>query len=965
MDKQEKLAAEIFDQAAVMDSAEARDAYVRGACRGNEQLYQRVQELLASYSYATNNRFLKTAVGTNDAVTLDDKPLAEGPGTVINRYKLLQKIGEGGMGVVYMAEQNEPVKRKVALKIINLGMDTKHVVARFEAERQALAMMDHPNIARVLDGGSTETGRPFFVMELVKGVPITEFCDKNKLSPRERLKLFMQVCKAIQSAHQKGIIHRDIKPSNILVTLHHGDPLPKVIDFGIAKATNQKLTEKTLFTNYAQLIGTPAYMSPEQAEMSTLDVDTRSDVYSLGVLLYELLTGTAPFPEKELLSRGYGEMQRIITEKEPDKPSFRMSTMQGEQQALITRSRASDTSILARQFKGDLDLIVMKSLEKDRNRRYETANSLAEDVQRHLDNQPILAAAPTISYQFRKFLRRQQKWISKPAAVAMLTLIGLGLLMAMFQMQKAQIARREAERARMVAELKRQKAEEEIEKANQAEDRANKETVKADQTAQFMIHFLEQSIPELMRKGNVSEASRFLEHADQLASEPLKDSPFAEIKLRRFVGIIHQYVLNDSVESYRQAKKIRQLLANMPPETEAFQRELNLEMLDWELWHARNSNSENLSGLFKSYEEALTLSISSEGKENSQIHHSLASLIDLYNKTNSKDPLTRVLELTGTMIESDHFKWGLNGKTCRLAEKLLLLGNHQLFGKLMQKYPGIPQSPNWQFQLNFIGLLHKWIDMNHGIEEPNKIKSQWLESILTQMTEHEWPQKDIRSLKMIKARLEAQKGNMSYAVATAMVIGTHSDCGFEDWRRAMDLILLNGSPSEIDKLRQKGIISFATSIQDKFIYRMVRLLLFRPSSPAVLDISGDLIQALEDSSNTGYNWSQLTLPFLKAMQCYRQKEYQQCIEYLDANQETGIGHESVDNVFSYIMTQAPAQMFRSMALAQLGRKSEALNAYNLAKSTAVERRNATDDMIKRYFSECTSLLREKGILPAD
>ena len=246
-------------------------------------------------------------------------------GDRIGRYKLLEKIGEGGMGVVYMAEQEEPVRRRVALKIIKLGMDTRQVVARFEAERQALAMMDHPNIAKVLDGGATETGRPYFVMELVQGVPITEFCDKNQLSTEERLKLFIPVCQAIQSAHQKGIIHRDIKPSNVLVTLHDGVPVPKVIDFGIAKATNQKLTEKTLFTNFATMIGTPAYMSPEQAEMSGLDIDTRSDIYSLGVLLYELLTGTTPFPEKRLRSVGYSEMQRIIVEEEPERPSTRLT----------------------------------------------------------------------------------------------------------------------------------------------------------------------------------------------------------------------------------------------------------------------------------------------------------------------------------------------------------------------------------------------------------------------------------------------------------------------------------------------------------------------------------------------------------------------------------------------------------------------------------------------------------------
>src|SRR4051812_45153164 len=297
--------------------------------------------------------------------------IAEQPGTIIGPYKLLEQIGEGGFGLVFMAEQERPVRRRVALKVIKPGMDTKQVIARFEAERQALALMDHPNIAHVLEAGATESGRPYFVMELVRGIPITEFCDQNRLCIDERLKLFTTVCQAVQHAHQKGIIHRDIKPTNVLVTLHDGVPVPRVIDFGVAKATGQRLTDKTLFTGFAQMIGTPLYMSPEQAEMSGLDVDTRSDIYSLGVMLYELLTGTTPFSRERLQQAAYDEIRRIIREEEPLKPSTRISTL-GATAALVSSQRKSDPQKLSHLVRGELDWLVMRCLEKDRNRRYET-----------------------------------------------------------------------------------------------------------------------------------------------------------------------------------------------------------------------------------------------------------------------------------------------------------------------------------------------------------------------------------------------------------------------------------------------------------------------------------------------------------------------------------------------------------------------------------------------------------------
>ena len=434
----------IFDEAIQFESFTKRDAYVLRACGDDQKLLIRVRALLKQHDASS---FLDAPIYEPD-ITFDESPLSEGPGTVIGRYKLLEKIGEGGMAVVYMAEQETPIRRKVALKIIKLGMDTKSVIARFEAERQALAMMDHPNIARVLDAGATETGRPYFVMELVTGVSITEYCDKNNLNTKDRLALFIQVCSAVQHAHQKGIIHRDIKPTNVMVTRHEGRPIPKVIDFGIAKAINQKLTEKTLFTRYAHIIGTPAYMSPEQADLGDLDVDTRSDIYSLGVLLYELLIGTTPFSEEELRKAGYLEMQRVIREQEPPKPSTKLSTL-GKTLTDIAKYRDSTPDLLTKAIRGDLDWIVMKSLEKDRSRRYETANMLALDIRHHLENEPVMAGAPGTTYRVQKFLRRHSS--QTIAALALLVIAGaVAVILSMWNQDRLQLAEAEGFRHRNI-----------------------------------------------------------------------------------------------------------------------------------------------------------------------------------------------------------------------------------------------------------------------------------------------------------------------------------------------------------------------------------------------------------------------------------------------------------------------------------------------------------------------------------
>ena len=519
----------IFADALVLPPEE-RARFLDEACKNDASRRQRIEALLEASDSAKGFMESPPLAGAIEADQARTASVVDITGQQIGHYKLLQKIGEGGCGVVYMAEQEEPVRRRVALKIIKLGMDTKAVIARFEAERQALALMDHPNIARVLDAGATEMGRPYFVMELVRGTKITDYCDQNKLTTAQRLELFGQVCVAVQHAHQKGIIHRDLKPSNILVTLHDGAPVPKIIDFGIAKATQGRLTNLTLFTAFEQFIGTPAYMSPEQAEMSSQDVDTRSDIYSLGVLLYELLTGKPPFDPQTFKQAGIDEIRRFIREEEPPKPSQRLSTLSEADGSTVAKLRGTDVPKLSIQIRGDIDWIVMKALDKNRARRYETAGTLAADITRHLKNEPVMARPPSAGYLLQKLIRRNRLAFAAAAAVVASLIIGLGVATRSFVQEKA--ARAAAEKAQAREAQQRVLAE-------AGEKKAKVAAAKSKQAYKFISGMLTGVGPSVAAGRDTVLLREILDKTVKRLNTTLKDQPEVELNLRTTLGSVY------------------------------------------------------------------------------------------------------------------------------------------------------------------------------------------------------------------------------------------------------------------------------------------------------------------------------------------------------------------------------------------------------------------------------------------
>jgi eukaryotic-like serine/threonine-protein kinase len=539
MNSTDDRAKSIFLNAAEIAAPDERQAFIETQCGGDEALRDEVLDLLQHQQSLGN--FLDAPAAGLDATL--DRSVSERTGTTIGPYKLLQQIGEGGMGVVFMAEQTEPIQRNVALKIIKPGMDTRQVIARFEAERQAVAMMDHPNIAKVLDAGTTDSGRPYFVMELVKGVPITKYCDEKLLPLRARLELFVDVCQAVQHAHQKGIIHRDIKPNNVLVAEYDHQPTSKVIDFGVAKATAHRLTERTMFTELGQVLGTMEYMSPEQSKLNQLDVDTRSDVYSLGVLLYELLAGSTPFEGKRLKEAAFDEMLRIIREEEPPKPSTRLSSI--DTLPSIAANRHTEPSRLTKDVRGELDWIVMKALEKDRNRRYETASGFAADIERHLQDEPVEASPPSAMYRFRKFVRRNKASLVTAALIAMALVSGT--VISTSQALRARKAEALAQ-ARLVTE-------------SEARQRALTEMTKANAISDLLQDALRSADPD-QAKGAEYTVRQLLDDLSQRLGDRLNDQPHARAAVHATIGSAYRELrqMHDAEYHLRQALELRRRL---------------------------------------------------------------------------------------------------------------------------------------------------------------------------------------------------------------------------------------------------------------------------------------------------------------------------------------------------------------------------------------------------------------------
>jgi serine/threonine protein kinase/tetratricopeptide (TPR) repeat protein len=971
--------------AALERSEEERSAFLDGACHGEPALRQRLEALLAAHEQPA------TELAGSDASTLKDNEgihdLDEAVGQTLGRYKLLEKVGEGGCGVVYVAEQTEPVRRRVALKVIKLGMDTKAVVARFEAERQALAMMDHPNIAKVLDAGTTESGfspdqehpapesqvavvalrqpglsqrdrphhvegrpsvrggngiragRPYFVMELVRGIRITDYCDQANLNTRERLDLFIKVCHAIQHAHQKGIIHRDIKPSNILVTLHDGVPVPKVIDFGIAKATEGRLTDNTVYTQLHQFIGTPAYMSPEQAEMSGLDIDTRSDIYSLGVLLYELLTGKTPFDGRELVSMGLDAMRRTIREKEPVRPSTRLSqtlgaidkvgrvapssgkatstsgahgvtrpTTQSEEEVRASSRRLLQIKETITHLRGDLDWIVMKCLEKDRSRRYDTANGLAADLKRHFANEPVVARPPSQLYRLQKMARRNKAAFL--ATTGIMTALAIGIGMAL-----AALVREQSANQRALA----------------AKQRELDQSVRADTVTTFINALLSDALPAMIRQGNSQGARDLVNTADRLATSFLSNAPVAEIELRHKLQMILGVEFIDFQAALRQAELIPGLLSRVSDDQLKVPRELmRIRVSTARLWAANSQGP----AVEKSMQELDALYVEFMQRTPPARYWAAACRFEQgywfmkFKKLElAEEKLAEAYEVLPRniqKIEDYDYRHEIPAKYAAVLASRGDLARAEEVARENLKPPSGADQDTWTAYLNLVQTLSNILCRQDRFGEALRM----LEEQRRVLADRGGSETDLLKVDALRGAALARSGNAGEGLKVLVEVAANRHSDTQNWFDAAILAVATGDHETYRTLCRTGVLRFASTAQGLTAIHISGGLLVGPTDETTLSLARGLVERLVGARD----WSLELVSLFESILALREQRYAEALSLLDkflGEAKDGLGRVTSD---SSPALRAKRLFVRALLCAELGRVDEAQRDF--AKSRA-------------------------------